>query len=112
MTDIKKEINYITERAKANDGRIVRLGGLLLFSTETGDAWILDTEDNLAICLMRNEDKQEYKIIDTPTQFGFDWDYQYNIDINKFIVIDKTGKIRTIIGYPVQEIMKQIEQNQ
>ncbi len=50
------------------EGKIVRLGELLLFSTETGDSWILDIYDKKAICLMKNFEKQVYKIIDTPKQ--------------------------------------------
>ncbi|MBA7535765.1 hypothetical protein ES705_28023 [subsurface metagenome] len=104
MINIKKEIKYIIKRAQLGDGRIVRLNELILFSTQTGDAWILDSDDNYAICLVRDGEKQKCKIIDTQTQFGFDWDYQYMIEGEKFIVSDKTGRIRTIIGYPVQEI--------
>lgn len=102
--DIKKEIDYIINLAKKEDSRKVQLGVLLLFSTRTGDAWILDREDNLAICLMRGKEKQKYKIIDTPTQFGFDWDYKYFIDKDCFITIDKKGIERKIYGYPVNDL--------
>jgi len=104
--DIKKKIDYIINRAKREDSRKVQSGGLLLFSTQTGDAWILDTEDKLAICLMRGGEKQNYKIIDTPTQFGFDWDYNYFIDNDNdcFITIDKKGMERKIYGYPVNDL--------
>ena len=42
------EVRYIQQRAAVHDGRIVTVGQLILFSTETGDAWLLDTEDRLA----------------------------------------------------------------
>ena len=42
------EVRYIQQRAAVHDGRLVTLGQLILFSTETGDAWLLDTEDRLA----------------------------------------------------------------
>ncbi|MFA6666688.1 MAG: hypothetical protein WCT06_08955, partial [Armatimonadota bacterium] len=99
-----KEINYILSLAKKEDARKVQLGELLLFSTQTGDAWILDQDDNLAICLMRGKEKQKYKIIDTPTQFGFDWDYKYFIEEDCFITIDKKGVERKIFGYQVNEL--------
>ena len=47
---ISREINYIISRAKNSDTRLVTLGTLVLFSTETGDAWLLDSEDGLALC--------------------------------------------------------------
>src|ERR1700739_3958018 len=33
------EVRYIIRRAAAHDGRVVTIGQLTLFSTETGDAW-------------------------------------------------------------------------
>jgi len=42
---ITGEANYIIGRAKNNDARVVVLGPLVFFSTETGDAWMLDPED-------------------------------------------------------------------
>jgi hypothetical protein len=42
------EVRYIQRRAAIRDGRIVTIGQLILFSTETGDAWLLDPADRLA----------------------------------------------------------------
>ena len=42
------EVRYIQRRAADHDGRIVTVGQLILFSTETGDAWLLDPADQLA----------------------------------------------------------------
>src|ERR1700748_2723564 len=41
------EVRYIQRRAADHDGRIVTVGQLVLFSTETGDAWLLDPADRL-----------------------------------------------------------------
>src|ERR1700674_1381304 len=35
------EVRYILRRAAEHDGRVVTIGQLVLFSTETGDAWLL-----------------------------------------------------------------------
>ena len=40
------EIRYIQHRAAEHDGRFVTVGSLALFSTDTGDAWLLDPEDH------------------------------------------------------------------
>lgn len=100
--NIKKELKYIMKLAKKGDSRKVQLGELVLFSTQTGDAWILDTEDHLAICLMKNKIKQQFTLIDTPTQFGFDWEYNYYIEDDCFITIDRQGNHQRYDGYPVQ----------
>ena len=34
------EVRHILRRAAEHDGRIVTIGQLILFSTETGDAWL------------------------------------------------------------------------
>ena len=46
------EIHYIQRRAAARDGR----DQLVLFSTETGDAWLLDPSDHVAARLARDGD--------------------------------------------------------
>lgn len=48
------EIRYIQRRAAEHDGRWVTIGSLTLFSTDTGDAWLLDAEDHLAARLARD----------------------------------------------------------
>ncbi len=41
------EVRYIQNQAAEHDGRVVTLGQLVLFSTDTGDAWLLDVTDQL-----------------------------------------------------------------
>lgn len=55
-----------------------------------------------ALCVERRN--KSLKIIDTPTQFGFDWDFKYFIDNDSFITIDKKGVERKIFGYPVKDL--------
>jgi hypothetical protein len=45
---LAEEIDYIQSRAAERDGRLVTVGPLVLFPTETGDAWLLDPADHLA----------------------------------------------------------------
>jgi hypothetical protein len=48
------EIRSIQCRAAEHDGRLVTVGPLALFSTDTGDAWLLDAEDHLTARLARD----------------------------------------------------------
>lgn len=50
---VVREVEYIVARAAESDARVVTLGQLVFFSTETGDAWLLDPEDRLALCLAK-----------------------------------------------------------
>ena len=108
---IKDEINYIVKCARNFETKIVSLNSLILFCTETGDAWLLDTDDNLALNLTRDGVKQEFTIIDTPSQFGIDWKYIYMIENEKFVISDKIGNTRTIIGYPTIQILEMIHKS-
>ena len=61
------EIHSIQRRAAARDGRIVAADQLVLFSTETGDAWLLDPSDHLATRLARDGDPESLAIGETDT---------------------------------------------
>src|ERR1700744_1456137 len=42
------EVRYIQRRAADHTGRVISIGQLILFSSESGDAWLLDPSDQLA----------------------------------------------------------------
>jgi len=103
------EAGYIQSRAAERDSRIVTIGSLLLFSTETGDAWILDPSDQLATPLARDGDPLPVHIEDTDTSFAIGWTGYYRIEGNAFIFTEKdTGRLSAILGYPTQRIAQQI----
>src|SRR6266699_5072319 len=56
------EVRYITRRAAEHDGRVVTIGQLTLFSTETGDAWIIDRDNHLALRLACQGDPEPFHI--------------------------------------------------
>jgi hypothetical protein len=102
--DIEREIRYITKRAQAEDSRVVTLGNLVLFSTRTRDAWLLDAEDNFAMCLCREGKPQPFRIIDGPETFAIEWTADFVIEGEAFIVRERTGRVVKIHGYPTVEI--------
>lgn len=99
------EIRYIQRRAAEHDGRFVTVGPLALFSTDTGDAWLLDAEDHLAARLARDGDPEEIHFEETDTRFAIGWKGKYQIQGDAFVFIDNdSGRIVTILGYPVRRI--------
>lgn len=100
------EANYIISRAQDHDPRVVTLGSLVFFSTETGDAWMLDPGDNLALCLARDDEEQPFTITEDSTNFFIEWNAYYHIDADAFIVTERSGRNRTILGYPIADISK------
>ena len=99
------EVRYVQRRAAAHDGRIVIIGQLLLFSTDTGDAWLLDRSDQLATRLARNGEPEAIHIEETDTALAIDWKGHYRIDGPAFVYSDRdSGRTVTILGYPADKL--------
>ena len=99
------EIRYIQRRAAEHDGRFVTVGTLALFSTDTGDAWLLDPGDHLAARVARDGDPEDVYFDETDTRFAIGWKGEYRIDGDAFVYIDRDScRIVTILGYPVNRI--------
>ena len=99
------EVRYIQRRAADHDGRIVTIGQLLLFSTDTGDAWLLDRSDLLAARLARNGEAEPIHIEETDTGFTIGWKGSYRLDGPAFVYSDQeSGRIFTILGYPTGKL--------
>ena len=89
------EVRYIQRRAAD------RRGQLVLLSTETGDAWLLDPSDQLAARLARDGDPEPVHIEENDTSFVIDWKGNYRIEGPAFIYSDRqTRRVSTILGYP------------
>jgi len=99
------EVCYIQRRAANHDGRIVIIGRLVLFSTDTGDAWLLDRSDQLAARLARDGETEPVHIEETDTAFTIGWKGRYRIDGPAFVYSDReSGRVVTILGYPTDKI--------
>src|SRR5712672_2340641 len=99
------EVRYITRRAAHHDGRIVTIGQLTLFSSETGDAWIIDRDDHLALQFVRQGDPEPFHIEETETSFAINWKGHYRIEGAAFIYTDRdTGRTTTVIGYATDKL--------
>ena len=101
------EVRYIQRRAANHDGRIVTIGQLVLFSTETGDAWLLDPADQLAARLARDGQSEPIHIEETDTTFTIGWKGHYRIDGGAFVYSDRdTSRVTTILGYPTERLIQ------
>ena len=99
------EVRYIARRAAEHGGRVVTIGQLTLFSSETGDAWIIDREEHLALRLARQGDPEPFHIEETETSFAIDWKGHYRIEGAAFVYTDRdTGRTTTVIGYPTDKL--------
>jgi len=80
------------------------LGQLLFFSTETGDAWMLDPEDHLALCLAEAGSRLPVQIVETETRYAIEWTASYSFEDDAFVVMNGSG-VRIIHGYPMRELV-------
>jgi hypothetical protein len=102
---LAEEIEYIRSRAAEHDGRVVTVGPLVLFSTETGDAWLLDPADSLAARVARDGDPEKIYFEETDTNFAIGWKGNYQINGDAFIFVDRdTARVTTILGYPTHRL--------
>ena len=84
---------------------LARLGYVILFSTDTGDAWLLEVTDQLAARLARDGDPEPISLEETDTSFAIEWKGYYRIEGSVFVYSDRdTGRVTTILGYPTQKI--------
>jgi hypothetical protein len=98
-------VRSIQCRVAGRDVRIVTIGPLVLFSTQTGDAWLLEPGDHPALPLAREGDPQPAPIEDTDTAFAIGWTGQCHIDGPAFVYRDqRNGRMATILGYPRQKL--------
>jgi len=106
--NLRIEADYIIRKARENSTRIVTLGSVILFSTSTGDAWMLETDGNLALCLLKSGERQAFRILESTENVMVEWDKQFSIDGDIFTTVSTTGMISSIVGYPTQQIAKAI----
>jgi hypothetical protein len=104
---LSRELKYIQRRAAEHDGRFVTIGPLVFFSTQTGDAWMLDPSDQLAARLARDGDPEPINFEETETNFTIDWKGHYRIEGLAFVYTEQeSGRVTAILGYPTTKIVE------
>ena len=74
---------------------------MVLFSTETVDAWLLDPPDRLAARLARDGMTEPIHIEET----NIGWKGRYRIEGSAFVYADDdSGRVTTILGYPTDQL--------
>jgi hypothetical protein len=115
---LQKECEYIIDAAMKGRGTLVitgpeilKKGPLILFSTDDGDAWLLDPEDELVMNLAWHGARQEFEINDTGRQYRIGWHGEYRLNGPMFQVdtmLENIGQ-RAIGGYPMDEIRESVQ---
>lgn len=85
----------------------------VLFASQ-GDAWLLDPEENLALCLMFRGEKMTRVFRDHARQIEIAWDGAFQLDGEGFAVQTEHPAIgtRVILGYPLAELRPHLDRAQ
>ena len=112
--DLNREIETICQLAARGESRVIGFDKLVLFSTTTRDAWMLDWEDQFATCLMMQGQPQPYEVGETDRQFAIKWEGRYLIDGSLFSYLEGTPPEQAGVfqSYPTRNIRDTIKRLQ
>ena len=88
---VRGEADYIVRCAQARETHVVGYGALVLVSVANGDAWVLDPEDEFALCLARDGQRLPVTIMETDQQFGIDWPAKFRLEGCRCVVSERHG---------------------
>lgn len=116
---LNAELDLIIQAARAGETRIVITGPemmtvpLVLFTAQ-GDAWMLDANENAAMCLIWHGESLPRNIKDAGRNIEIEWDSEFALDGDAFVVDTDHPQIgrRAIFGYPLPELRQAIDKAQ
>jgi hypothetical protein len=101
------ELEYIRSKAAERTICIIGIGPVIAFSAESGDAWLLDPVDHLAVRVARDGEIEPVSILESDKTFGIAWKGEYQVDGDAFLYFDhESPRVVTILGYPTEEIAR------
>jgi hypothetical protein len=108
--DLAHEAAYVVGLARRGESRLVRLGPLVFFSTQGGDAWMLDPQDGLALWLARGGVPLPFRIDETEKAWAVAWDRSFRIEGDLFVAAEQAGQATSFAGYPTGSILEAVRQ--
>ena len=106
---VAREIEYIMSRATRDAVHVVTLGPLVFVSAAGGRAWVLDTEDSLAYCLMHDHVPRTSPLrAETARDYALAWEEEFAIDKGCFWTFRPDGTATAHHGVPADEIERAI----
>lgn len=110
IPSVKFEVEKIQASAAAGKATVLPLGVFVLFSTATGDAWLLEVTDMDAIQVARGGEKLTVEIEENPETIEINWTHKFEIKNKKFILtsyLDKEEEVRE--DYPAHTILSTVK---
>ena len=104
MVDYAAEAKLVQQRASLGQPSAIRIGLIVLFSTATRDAWMIEVQTGSAARLACAGEIRPIPIEETSGKFEIAWDSRHRLDDDNFTVIENDGNTETFSGYPVAQI--------
>jgi hypothetical protein len=93
-------VDRIVQQAAHGVSHIIELGSLVMFSTDTGDAWLLEPAGGVAVMLAEAGERLPARIYESGTTFAVEWTHSYGVSDDTFMVSEReSGKTRTYLDY-------------
>lgn len=95
-------------------GSELLVGPFVLFSTGIGDAWLLEPDEALAMCLVWQGERQTIGLRDDPARLEVEWDCAYEL-LGDFFNVESHHPVigsRAIGGYPLKEVRELLNKAQ
>lgn len=83
------------------------LGNFIFFSTQTGEAWMLDYRKSCALRLAENGEKSSYTILESRERFQVEWKERFRIEEDLFIA-SRQGRETVFAHYPIDALTRLI----
>lgn len=83
------------------------LGNFIFFSTETGEAWMLDHRKDCALRLAENKKVATYTILESKERFQIEWKERFRIEGDLFIT-SRQGEETAFHNYPIDALTRLI----
>ena len=109
---IAAELRGLAKAVTTSNG--VACPSFVLFSTGIGDAWLLEPDEALAMCLVWQGKRQAIGLHDDPARLEVEWDCAYEL-LGDFFNVESDHPIigtRAIGGYPLHEVRKLLDRAQ
>ena len=107
---VRQAIDDISKEAINKLEKIKVMGVFVLFSTNTGDAWLLEITDQDAIRIANKGKACEVELDENPETIMINWSHKFSIDNKKFITTAYKNKRKAEYEvYPVAKINEAIK---
>ena len=110
QVSLQNEINAIQKMASKSKFKVRELGVFILFSTEKGDAWLLEVTESDALQLAAEREIMTVDLEENPETIEIHWTHTFEVKNKQFIITDyKDKKVETIENYPTHAISAAIK---